>query len=65
MDFPEGSLVKNPPPNAGEPGSIPGLERSPGEGNGKPAPVFSPGESHGQRSPAGYSRCGSKQSDAT
>ena len=65
MDFPEGSLVKNPPPNAGEPGSIPGLERSPGEGNGKPTPVFSPGESHGQRSLAGYSRCGSKQSDAT
>ena len=42
MDFPGGSLVKNPPPSAGEPGSIPGLERYPGEGNGKPTPVFSP-----------------------
>ena len=29
-----GSLVKNPPANAGDVGSIPGLGRSPGEGNG-------------------------------
>ena len=29
-------MVKNPPANAGEVGSIPGLERSPGEGNGNP-----------------------------
>ena len=34
--------------NAGDPGSIPGSGRSPGEGNGNP--VFLPGESHGQRS---------------
>ena len=34
--FPGGSLVKNPPANAGDAGSIPGLGRSPGEGNGKP-----------------------------
>ena len=32
--------------NAGDPGLIPGLGRSPGEGNG----VFLPGEFHGQRS---------------
>ena len=31
-----GSLVKNPPANAGEVGSIPGFGRSPGEGNGNP-----------------------------
>ena len=31
-----GSAVKNPPSNSGEAGSIPGLGRSPGEGNGKP-----------------------------
>ena len=31
--FPGGSVVKNPPANAGDPGLIPGLERSPGEGN--------------------------------
>ena len=29
-------MVKNPPPNAGDKGLIPGLGRSPGEGNGKP-----------------------------
>ena len=33
MDFPGGSVVKNLPANAG---SIPGLGRSPGEGNGNP-----------------------------
>ena len=34
--FPGGSLVKNPPANARNAGTIPGLERSPGEGNGNP-----------------------------
>ena len=29
-------MVKNPPVNAGDKGLIPGLGRSPGEGNGKP-----------------------------
>ena len=29
-------MVKNPPVNAGDVGSIPGLGRSPGEGNGNP-----------------------------
>ena len=28
--------VNNPPPNAGDSGSIPGSGRSPGEGNGNP-----------------------------
>ena len=32
--FPGGSLVKNPPANAEDAGSIPRLGRSPGEGNG-------------------------------
>ena len=32
--FPGGSVVKNPPANAGDVDSIPGLGRSPGEGNG-------------------------------
>ena len=36
MGFPVGSELKNPPANAGDLGSIPGLERSPGEGNGNP-----------------------------
>ena len=34
--FPGGSVVKNPPANVGDVGLIPGLGRSPGEGNGNP-----------------------------
>ena len=34
--FPGGSEVKNPPANAADVGLIPGLRRSPGEGNGNP-----------------------------
>ena len=33
-DFPGGSVVKNPPANARDMGSIPGLGRSAGVGNG-------------------------------
>ena len=36
MGFPGGSVVKNLPANAGDTGSIPGSERSPGGGNGSP-----------------------------
>ena len=36
--------------NAGDLGSIPGLGRSPGKGNGNPL-VFLPGESHRQEKP--------------
>ena len=38
MGFPCGSVTKNPPANAGDTGSIPGLGQSPGERNGKPLP---------------------------
>ena len=31
-----GTVVQNTPANAGDTGSIPGLERSPGVGNGNP-----------------------------
>ena len=38
---------------------MPGLGRSPGEGNGnplqQPTPAFLPGKSHGQRNMVGYS----------
>ena len=34
MGFPDGSVIKNPPANAGDAGSIPGSGRSPREGNG-------------------------------
>ena len=36
MALPGGSVVKNPPANAGEMGLIPGERRSPGERNGNP-----------------------------
>ena len=38
--YPGGSVVKNPPANAGDVGSIPGLRRSPGEGNGNPLHIL-------------------------
>ena len=34
--FPTGSVIKNPPANAGDAGLVPGLGRSPGKGNGNP-----------------------------
>ena len=58
-DFPGGSDGKASVYNAGDPGSSPGLGRSPGEGNGNP------GKSHGQRSLVGYSLQGRKESDTT
>ena len=36
MDFPGGSVVKNPPANVGDVNSIPELGRSSGERNGNP-----------------------------
>ena len=36
VSFPDGSMVKNPPANAGDLGSILMLGRSPGERNGNP-----------------------------
>ena len=51
--------------NAGNPGLIPELGRSPGEVNGSPTPGLLPGKSHGRRSLAGYSPLGHKESDVT
>ena len=34
--FSDGSVVKNPPAKTGDVGSVPGLGRSLGEGNGNP-----------------------------
>ena len=36
LDFPGGSVVKNPPVNVGDADSIPASGRSPGEGNDNP-----------------------------
>ena len=38
--FPGGSVVKNPPDNAGDSDSTPGLGRSPGEGNATHSSIF-------------------------
>ena len=61
--FPGGSEGKASAYN--DPGSVPGLGRSPGEGNGNPFQLFLPGKSHGQRSLVGYSPQGSKELDTT
>ena len=58
--LPRGSVVKNPPVDAGDLGWIPGSGRSPGEGNGNP-----PRKSHGQRSLEGVSPWGRRESDMT
>ena len=62
--FPRDSVVKNLPVNAGDASLIPGLGRSPGEGNG-PTPVFLPGKFNGQRSLVGHSLQCCKESDTT
>ena len=59
-------MVKVSAYNVGDPGSIPGSERSPGEGNGNPLQYsFLPGKSHGRKSLVGYSPWGRKESDTT
>ena len=60
--FPGGSDSKESPCNVRDSGSIPGLGRSLGEGNGNPV---QPGKSHVQSSLAGYSPCGRKESGMT
>ena len=54
MGFPGGSVVKNPPANEGDVGSIPGSGRSLGEENGNP-PILLPGKFHEEGILAGYS----------
>ena len=50
---------------AGDPGSIPGSGRSPGEGNGNPLQCSLPRESQGQRSLEGCRLWGRTESDTT
>ena len=63
LGFPCGTVVKNPPANVGDMGSVPGSGRSPEKGTA--TPVFLPGKFHGQRSLTGYSPWGHKESDMT
>ena len=62
--LPIAQIVKN-LPSMWDPGSIPGLGRSPGEGNGNPFQHSCLENPHGQRSLAGHSPWGSKESDTT
>ena len=57
--FPCGSVVKNPPAKAGDIGSILGLGRSPGEGNGNPHQYSCLGNPMDKRSLVGYKSMGS------
>ena len=66
--FPGGSVVKNPPPNAGharDTGSVPGSGRFPWRRTWQPTAVFLPGEFHGQRSLLGYSPYSHTELDTT
>ena len=58
--FSGGAVVEKPPANAGDAGSVPGLERPPGVRKWQPTPVSLPGNPHGQRSLMGYSLWGHK-----
>ena len=58
--FPHSSVDKQSACNAGDPGSIPGWARSPGEGNGNPLQYSCLENPQGQRSLAGYSPWGCK-----
>ena len=66
--FPGGSVVKNPPANAGDAGDVGlilGSGRSPGGGNGNPLQYSCLENPHGQRSLEGYSPLGHKELDTT
>ena len=62
--LPGSSVVKNLSANAGDPGSIPGLGRSPGEVNGYP-PQYSCLENSMDRGAWRATACGVAESDMT
>ena len=65
IGFPSGSYGKESACNAGNLGSIPGLETSSGGGHGNPLKYSCLENLHGQGSLAGYSPWGCKESDTT
>ena len=65
MGFPGGSDSKESTCNKGDLGSIPGLERSPGGGQGNPLQYSYLVNPIGQRSLVGYSPWGGKESGVT
>ena len=65
MGFSGSSGGKESTCNAGDPGSIPGLGRSPGEGIGYPLQYSCLENPRGQKTLVGYSPWGYKESDMT
>ena len=65
LGFPYSSVGKESAFNAGDLGSIPGLERFPWTREELPTPIFFPGESQEQRSLVGYTPWGHTESDTT
>ena len=63
--FPGGSDDKESTCKVGDPGSIPGLERSPGGGHGNPLQYSCLDNPHGLRCLASYSPWGHKESVST
>ena len=63
--FPGCAVVKNPPVNAGDTGTISAFRKIPWSRKWQPTSVFLPGKLHGQRSLEGYSPRGHKLSDLT
>ena len=63
MGFPGGSDSKESGCNVGDLGSIPGLGRSPGGGQGNPLQCSCLENPHGQRSLADYNPWGHKELD--
>ena len=53
--FPGGSVIKNPPANAGDVGLILGVGKIPWRKKWLPTPIFLPGKSHGWRNLVGHS----------
>ena len=64
LGFPGGSVVMNPPDDAGAASLTPGSGRPPGEGNGNPFQYACLGNPR-QRSLVGYSPWGCKELDVT
>ena len=65
LGFPGGSDGKESTSNARDLGSMPGLERYPGEGHGNPLQYSCLENPHAQRSLVGYSPMGHKESGVT
>ena len=63
--FPSGSDGKESAYNVGDPGSIPGLGRSPGGGHGNSLQYSCLENLHRQRSLVGCNSCGRKRQDKT